>query len=490
MNKDIFSKLFKHSAIYGIGQILVRLIAFILLPVVTNPKYLSVEEYGIWNILNITLTILVILMTMGMNTALFKFYYIQKSPEDQSIVSSTTFWFLAFVSIIFIILIALVIQPIILKYFSIQNQNFIYLKWIAIIAVFQVLSVVPFNLLRVEEKSLIYSTIQVVKFIILLIFLILFLMYFKLHIWGLLYGYALAFFITLGILIWNYRWIFRFKLNFSVLKQMLKFGLPLIPLQLGSWVLSVSDRYLIGWQIDYSAVGIYSVGYQLGMLVNLIIIMPFSIAWGPFMFKVYKEDNAREIYARTIIYTSFAGLFFAFFISIFSKEILVLFTSSPEYMQARPIIILVAISYVIYGMYFVFTTGLNVTKKTIYFPFIILVAAVFNIVSNYFLIPVYGILVPAIVTLVSYAILAGLTYYYSQKFYEINFEFRRLFILFFVFIVTIIIGYFWKYDQPIIFCLGKLILLISPILILYKIKFFNPGEISFFKTKFLKFFYG
>jgi len=484
MNPNPFFVLFKHSIIYGIGQVSVSSTAFILMPVFTNPRYLSVTDYGIWQILNISMTLLGIILSMGMATTLFRFYYEEKDAINRLTVSNTILWLLLGTAAIFLAITFFFVKPYLLVTLQLDHPIQQYFPWIVLAAVFQVLNIFLLNIFRAEEKPWRYISFQLIQFIFLLAFLSIFLLRFKWQLHGMVNGYLMAFGLSFILLLFSYKNKLRFRVNIKLLKKMLIFGLPLAAVQLGGWILSVFDRYLLGFQLNYNAAAVYSVGYQFGMIVNLIIIMPFSVAWGPFMFKVFKRKDAQSVYARTLTYISLAGLFTAFVVSTFSEEILNIFTNSPEYLEARTIISLIAFAHVFYGMYYVFTTGLNVTNQTHYFVFIISVAAFFNIITNYLLIPNLGILAPAIITVGSYFLLAFLTYYYSQKFYRISFEFGRILLLFTVFILMGIIGYTWKVDQILISVTTKLIIVLLPLLLLYLFKFFKPEEIDVLKGKF------
>jgi O-antigen/teichoic acid export membrane protein len=490
MSSNPFFALFKHSIIYGIGQVSVSATAFILMPVFTNPQYLSVKEYGIWQILNITMTVLVIILNMGMTTTLFRFYYEEEDAKKRLKVSNTIVWFLFSIATLVLLITFFIIDPYLLSDFGIDYTIQSYFSWIVLAATFQAINVVMLNIFRAEEKPWRYISFQLIQFLMLLFFLSLFLLKYKWQLRGMVNGYVMAFGVTFILLLLSYRAKLRIYVDFVLLKRMLLFGLPLAATQLGGWVLSVFDRYLLGFQLNYSAAAVYSVGYQFGMVVNLIVIMPFSAAWGPFMFKVFKRNDARTVYARTLTYISLASLYTAFIVSTFSEEILMLFTNSPEYLEAQVIISLVAYSYVFYGMYYVFTTGLNVTNRTYYFVFIILVASVFNISANYLLIPRLGILAPAIITMGSFSLLAFLTYYYSHKFYKIPFEFGRIILMFAVFVTTGIMGHFWKSDRILVTLGLKSFIILLPVLVLYLLKFFKLEEMEFIKEKVFNRFHG
>ncbi len=487
MSANPFLVLFRHSFIYGIGQALVSMSAFILLPVFTNPQYLPIADYGVWQILNVTMTILVAIFGLGMATTLFRFYYQEKIEAKRLNVSNTIFWLLIISSVLFYSLFLTVIQPFILPYLNIDTKIIDYANWILIGALFQVASIVPLNILRAEERPWQYITFQIVQFILLLTFLLLFLIWFRWQLRGMVIGYVLAFGGNFLLLTLNYLKKLRFHLDFALMKRMLQFGLPLIVLYLGGWILSVFDRYLIGFQISYDAAAIYSVGYQFGAVVNIAVIMPFSVAWGPFMFKVYEQPKSAAVYAKTMNYVVFACLYTAFLLSLFAQEILSFFTNSPEYLNARPIIAIVAFAHVFYGMYFVFTTGLNVTNRTHLFPSIILASAGFNLVANYLFIPRFGIIAAAVITVLSYLLLAFLTSHFSQKYYKIPFEVWKIVLLFLVFMGTSIMGYFWSVKPLPVYYLIKLLISILPLILLYWFNFFTNEELNFIKKKLLSF---
>ncbi len=483
MSKSPFISLFKQSIIYGIGQAFLSLSAFLLMPIFTNPYYLSVENYGIWQVLNVTMVVLVNILGLGMATTLFRFYYTENDRDAKAIVGSTIFGALVFFSLLFYLFTIFIIHPLILDNLTINSIVLKYIDWIVLGAVLQVLSIVPLNILRAEERPWQYITFQVIQFILLITTLLVFLVYFNWQLAGMVWGYIIAFAGNFLFLMLSYIKKIHWKLNIPLLKKMLRFGLPLIVLQLGGWVLTVFDRYIITSYFGYEATAIYSAGYQLGSIINLAIITPFSIAWGPFMFKVFNLSDAKIIYARTLTYITFISLYVAMVITVFSNELLNVFTQSTIYFQARPIITLVSMGYVFYGMYFVYTSGLNITNKTYYFPGIIIVASVFNIVANFLLTPHWGIQAAAVITIISYALLAFLTCLFSQKHYYIQFEYGRIGLLFGIFTIFSLIGYNWQPKSLIASISIKMLILLAPFGLLNLFKFFTKQEINFVKVK-------
>src|SRR5207302_3151208 len=84
-------RLAKHSAIYGLGGIVSRILAVLLLPLYTH--YLTRADYGAIETLIALTTVLVIVLRAGISSAFFRFYFDAKTPEERVAVVRTSFWF-------------------------------------------------------------------------------------------------------------------------------------------------------------------------------------------------------------------------------------------------------------------------------------------------------------------------------------------------------------------------------------------------------------
>src|SRR5207237_5294311 len=84
-------RLGKHSAIYGLGGLVSRILAVLLLPLYT--RYLSPSDYGKVETLIALTTVLGSLLAMGITSAFFRFYFDSPDPADRRLVVRTSFWF-------------------------------------------------------------------------------------------------------------------------------------------------------------------------------------------------------------------------------------------------------------------------------------------------------------------------------------------------------------------------------------------------------------
>ena len=81
----------KHSFIYGVGGVLVKMVGFLLLPFYTH--YLSPVDYGVLEVLDVTMSLLGMFLNMGITAALLRYYGAAQTEEERRKVVGTIFVF-------------------------------------------------------------------------------------------------------------------------------------------------------------------------------------------------------------------------------------------------------------------------------------------------------------------------------------------------------------------------------------------------------------
>jgi len=242
------------------------------------------------------------------------------------------------------------------------------------------------------------------------------------------------------------------------------------------WVMNSSDRYFLKAFTSTADVGIYNVGYRIGMLVTLVS-GALQLAYPRFMFSIYNDKPNPQDYFRKINTYFYLLIFtFALGISIFSKEAVQVLTG-PAFHDSYVVVPLVAFSYVAYSLYLNFGTGVSVTKKTYFSTAATLIAGGLNLLLNYVLISRFGIMGAAVSTLVSFILLALTELYFSQRVYPIPFEFKRL-------LLVALIGGLLAWLSSLInlefiyaFIIKSILFLVFPVT-LYLLGFFEKRELN------------
>jgi O-antigen/teichoic acid export membrane protein len=258
---------------------------------------------------------------------------------------------------------------------------------------------------------------------------------------------------------------------------MVKFGLPLIPSNIGGYVVHASDRYFIKQYANLTLTGLYSLGYRFGALVNEFVASPFIQIWLPRRFEFFNRDDTEQIYARIFTYYVTVSLFVGLQISLLSKDIIKIMTTQP-FWPAYKVVPIIVLSYIIFSFHYHFSVGVFMKKATKYVAYVNIANGILNIILNFALIPKYNIWGAAYATLICFIFKAILTYYYSNRFFKIHMEWRRVSLLFLTAFAVYIPVIYIDTGSPWFNLATKSILGCGYIVVLFMIRFFTQDEVA------------
>jgi O-antigen/teichoic acid export membrane protein len=207
---------------------------------------------------------------------------------------------------------------------------------------------------------------------------------------GILYGDLIG---SLAVLLCSVFFVRKYlvqRFSLETLKQMLHFGLPLVPAMLAFWILRVSDRYFLQHYCSTHEVGLYAMGVRFALILELLCYAPFNNNWPAIYFRVIKQENAKEEFSSIFTYFLLAMLF-ALAISALSRPAIQLMTTAAFY-DAHQVVPLLILATLFLGIYTNVTIGVGITGKTEYHAVIVVMAALVNIALNFLLIPAHGML--------------------------------------------------------------------------------------------------
>lgn len=313
-------------------------------------------------------------------------------------------------------------------------------------AAFQILQTIPFAVYRAQQESKKYSIFNLI-FLFLRLFLIIYLVaWLRKGVWGVVMGNFVATLFSSIILLWTIKGSLKPEISRTEIVKLLKFGAPLIIVNLAGITIIMADRYILRHYSGLSEVGIYSLGYQFGLIISILLVQPLKLVWPPMMFSIEKQEYANQYYSRILTYFLVIGLFFFLGISLLSEDVLKLI-ASPDYWGAAIVIPLITFAYVLFGVQELLNLGLALNRRTEYYAYIFVVGAVLNVGLNILLIPKFGILGAAFSIFITYLVICILKYYSSQRYYSVRYEWERIIKLVLISIVIFIIGYSIKIDS-------------------------------------------
>lgn len=435
-------KIGKHTAIFSFTSILSKGIGFLLLPLYT--RYLSPADYGILELLALMLQISALMISQGLPMALFRSYSFQfKKNKVLRIKAVNT-------AILYVIIttgiycgIFFVCSGIINSIlFGAKNYTDL-LRIIAVTIFFQCITFVPNALLRAQLKSVHISIAQIVHLVINISLNIYFIVVLNLGIHGVIYGNLIASLILAFIIYGLILKELSLSFSFSILKDMLSFGLPFVPAGLAMFVMNASDRFFLQKFSTTEMLGLYSLGYKLSTILQIIIIQPFLLVWPSIYFPLAKEADAKDTLASLasifFLTVSFIGL-----IIILIAKPLIMMMASQEFWDAYLICYWIVPSVICFGFYTILNVGINIKKKTKITPIIVGISASINLGLNYLLIPPYGMIGAAISTLLSFMIMVAIAYYFNNKIYPVPYQWRFIFKTAFLFAGSAILAHYIK----------------------------------------------
>ncbi|MEW6195439.1 MAG: oligosaccharide flippase family protein [Bacteroidota bacterium] len=477
MKEKVFGTL-KHSAIYSIGNIALKGMGIITLPIYLN--YLTKAEVGIFGLFDVAVNIITEVLILGQANSIILFNNKKGYEEKRDSVFFTITSFILFVNLFFILIAELFGTSLLSLSKSTQDIT-TFLPFIIYISLIRVINNIFLNKLRADERSAFYTSITLIKIISFIGLIFYTVVYLKLSVYGIMYSYLISEMIVLIVLLPGM--IIKMKPVFekAALKEALKFGMPLIFSSIGIMILNLSDRYLINLYLNLEEVGTYDIAYRIAGIVNMFLILPFNQAMLPLAFKASYDPESKRYLSKLMTYMCYVIIWGGLAISIFSEEI-ILILGNENYSAAVSYIPLIVLAYILSAMRNVASNGLLFAEKTFLIALITIVAGILNIVLNIIFIPIYGTIAAAYSTLISFIVFYFVTYITANKFYKIDYENFKIAQLILVSIIAFFVQEYIRFDSVLIMILVKFVFVFSFPFLLLLTGFYEKIELETIKT--------
>jgi O-antigen/teichoic acid export membrane protein len=416
--------LLKDSTLYGISGIITRMITIFLVPIYT--RIFLPADYGVINLINSTIFLVSMFSVCALDNAAARWYYDTTDPEDQKRTFASWFWYQFGLSAVFMGFMILAEPIIIEKLFEIKNDESRTAWFLAsAILVTNILPNLINNWFRLQRKPVATILYSLSLSLLTIGLTILFVVYLKWHIIGVFAALVISNLVfSLVAITQLYSWLSIKRFSKHRIKEMLRFSLPMIPAALAFWLLNSTDAYFILYFRDKTEVGLFSIGASLAGGVALFT-GAFQQAWGPFAFSIINEPDAKQTYANVFLAFGMASSILVLGMFLFSPEILMLLTTS-NYYDAAWVASILGINLVIMAFTYIASIGASIAKNTTHYAFGVMVAAVFTIILDILLIPVWGKEGSAIATVLAQLFVPAYLFSRSQKLYPIPYKFGRV----------------------------------------------------------------
>jgi O-antigen/teichoic acid export membrane protein len=267
----------------------------------------------------------------------------------------------------------------------------------------------------------------------------------------------------------------------DIIPASVRFGIPLIFTSVAFMILNVSDRYIIGYYRGSEEVALYDLGYRVAGVLNMFIIMPFTLTLLPSAYKMYGKEGDKRYYSKLLTYFTFILVWGGLALSLFAEELIQLFALNKDYWPSYKVVPLVIFGYIFSGMRLVAVLGQFLTRNLKSLIPLSLSAAFVNIVLNFVFIPIYGLIAAAYTTLLSFLFLYLLSLQISDRYYHIPFEHKKTFTLIALGVLFYLPFAFWSTELLILNLSVKLMSVLAFPVILLPFKFYEEAELTVIK---------
>ena len=433
--------LVKDTAIYGLSSIVARFINFLLVPIQTARFAASGGEYGVITNVYAYVSILIILLTFGMETTFFRF--MNREGENPERIYSTTLRMLATTSLLSIVLVLSLIHPIASAIGYADHPEYVAVMYVTV--AIDAFMAIPFAYLRYQHKPVKFATLKIINILLNITLNLLYLIVLpalKLNPFGIYddqftLDVAFVFYINLVctvlslLLLWKELRGFRFGFDAAACRRMLSYTWPLLVMGVAGQLNQAASQILFPYFYDGSAeearaqLGIYGACIKIAMIM-VMLTQAFRFAYEPFVFGKSKDKDNRETYAQAmkfyVIFTLLA------FLAVMGYMDILRFIIGKSYWEGLKVVPIVMAAEIMFGVFFNLSFWYKLTDRTIWGAYFSGIGAVVLITIDVLLIPRFSYMACAWAGFAAYGVSMLLSYFIGQKYSPINYPLKDIFV--------------------------------------------------------------
>lgn len=412
----------KETAIYGLSSIIGKFLNYLLVPLYTY-VLARTADYGIVTNLYAWTALLLVILTYGMETGFFRFA--NREDYEPKQVYRTAFVSLLTTSTLFAVLCVVFRQPIANVLGYADHAEFI--AMMAVTVAMDAFACIPFAYLRYQKRPILFAALKLLFVVLNIAFNLLFLVALgKNDVVYVFISNILATAIqTLCLLPFCLPRGARF--SWSVLREMLRYSLPLLVLGVAGIMNQTLDRILFPYLYPYddadAQLGIYGACFKVAM-VMMMFTQAFRYAYEPFVFAKHKDRQSVEAYADAmkyyILFSFMIMMIVIFYLDIFRYII------ASSYWEGLKIVPVVLWTYIFQGVYFNLSFWYKLTDETKWGAWFSLIGLVITFVLQLVFVPKIGYWASCGSSLVCYFTIMLLSYFIGQKKAPIPYDLKRI----------------------------------------------------------------
>ena len=380
-------RVFRHSALYAIGNVASRVIAFIAIPFYS--RFLTPAEYGLIELIELsTQTVAITCGLQAIGTALTRLFHDQTSQAARRDVVSTALIGTAALSACVTVVSVAAAETISRAVF--HTDTWTTLLQAAFVAMcFASLIEVVLVYERMRDNARFYLAYSLMTLSLNLSLNILFIGGLGAGVWGFVSSKLVVSVAGAAFLAWRLRRDVGWHWRGVHVPEFVRFGAPLILSGLSYFAIHFSDRFFLASAVSLAEIGRYALAYRFALMVNSLVGDSFAKSWNVSLYRHTDDAGWREQFARVFAYFAVALCSTGLAITVFGPELLGVMVP-PSFRPPTLLLPMLVLAYVLRDIADFFRSLLLINKRSVWVGKIALAAAALNVVLNLALIPAYG----------------------------------------------------------------------------------------------------
>jgi O-antigen/teichoic acid export membrane protein len=405
--------------VYGLGGIVSRVLAVFLLPLYT--RYLDTADLGAVGLIVALSAVLVTVLRLGISSAFFRFYFDSTDPAQRRLVVRTSFWFTIASATAGLAAGVLLAEPI-ADLLGLDDANLVRAGFVGVWAQMNYEQLT--SLFRAEERSTAFVAASLANIAVTIAATILLVVVWEQGALGVVVGNFTGTLVVYLALLAVHREQLGLQFSRPLLREMNRFGIPLVPAALALIAVNFSDRFFLVHLASLDEVGLYEIGVRIASAM-VLLLTAFRMAWPAFAYSIEDDAEAKRTYAYVLTYLVVLASWLALALGLLAPW-LVRVLATPEFYDGARVVAPLAFGGMIYAAYIVMAIGVGRAKRTGMNWAITGLAAVVNVALNLILIPPYGMIGAAAATIAAYAVMFAAMTWYAQHVFPTPYQWRRV----------------------------------------------------------------
>lgn len=418
--------LFKDSLVYGIGFGVSRFLQIIVLPIIAHA--LSAAEYGYYSNYVIFYSMAGGVFVLGLDSSVSRFMFDSEEKKYHQKLFSISFFCLLLVSLLFIGICSLYPSSL-LKIINVPESYKEALPYALLIIPCMVMNNFFLTWFKWKQQKFNFLTNSIGTVFFLLVPLLVAGKFNFIYIFQTIFFGQLVVVIISTVLARGY---IRFVFDSPLLRSLLKYGFPWMLVYFLGLSRTYLDRFFLMHYLNDDSYGVYNFSIRLAGFLALITTS-FDMAFGPLAFSIWEKKDAPKFFARLQSIYTFLISAMACMIAIISPW-LVSLLGGDKYHGAENILPYLLFSSIPLSLINFSSLGISYAKKSFLSTATLAIGLSVILLLNAFLTPKYMQVGAVTASLIGHVFIVISGYYFSQRFYKVDFHFAKDGLLFLFFL--------------------------------------------------------